>query len=316
MLLTIVPLLLAVAFLTLFERKVLAAMQLRKGPNYVGFQGLLQPIADGAKLIIKELVLPTQANKLIFLISPMLTFILSLYAWIFIPFSISNVIVDTELGVLFLLAISSLGVYSIIMAGWSSNSRYALLGALRSAAQMISYEVSIGLIIITLLLYCGTLNLVQIVECQRNVWFIIPLFPLAIIFFISILAETNRPPFDLPEAEGELVAGYNVEFSSVSFAMFFIGEYANILLMSTIFSLFFLGGWLPALKILGWLPGYFWFFSKIFVVFFSFLWVRATLPRLRYDQLMYLGWKIFLPITFIYILILSVVMFVLKSYSI
>jgi NADH-quinone oxidoreductase subunit H len=294
----VIPLLLAVAFLTLAERKVLGAMQRRKGPNVVGIFGLLQPLADGLKLLIKEIVLPSSANKVIFIVAPLTTFLLSLAGWAVIPLSESVVISDINLGVLYLFAISSLGVYGVIIAGWSSNSRYPFLGALRSAAQMVSYEVSIGLIIINVVLCVGSLNLTKIVMFQQYVWFVVPLFPLFIMFFISSLAETNRPPFDLPEAEAELVAGYNVEYSSVGFALFFIGEYANIILMSTMSVILFLGGWLPPINVVPFtlLPGIFWFCLKLIFVLFLFIWVRAAFPRYRYDQLMRLGWKVFLPL--------------------
>jgi len=293
----VLPLLIAVAFLTLAERKIIAAIQQRKGPNAVGFLGLLQPFADGLKLLLKETILPSHANTAIFLFAPILTFMLSLVAWAVIPFDEGMVIADLNIGLLYILAISSLGVYGIITSGWSSNSKYAFLGGLRSAAQMVSYEVSIGLIIITVLLCVGSLNLTQIVLAQEHVWFCVPLFPLFILFFISSLAETNRSPFDLPEAEAELVAGYNVEYSAMGFALFFLGEYANMILMSSMSTILFLGGWLSPFNIpfLISLPGSVWFAIKVMFMLFVFVWVRATLPRYRYDQLMRLGWKIFLP---------------------
>ena len=305
----LVPLLLAIAYLTLAERKVIAAMQLRKGPNVVGPFGLLQPIADGLKLLVKETVLPTRANKAVFIAAPMITFTLSLAAWAVIPFDKGMVLADINVGILYLFAISSLGVYGIIMAGWSSNSRYAFLGALRSAAQMVSYEVSIGFVIITVLLLVGSLNLSAIVEAQRSMWFFIPLFPLFVVFFISGLAETNRLPFDLPEAEAELVAGYNVEYSAMTFALFFLGEYGNMILISAMTSILFLGGWLPPLAIAPFtlVPGPVWFALKIALVLFFFLWVRATFPRYRYDQLMRLGWKVFLPISLGFVIIVAAV---------
>lgn len=296
-LLILIPLLLAIAYLTYAERKIIAAMQLRIGPNVVGWFGLLQPFADGLKLLHKETIVPTRSNPLLFLMAPLLTFGLSLSAWAVIPFGKDLVISDINVGVLYLFAISSLGVYGIIIAGWASNSRYAFLGALRSCSQMISYEVSIGLVIITVLLSAGSLNLSKIVEAQTHCWFIFPHLPMAIIFLISSLAETNRSPFDLPEAEAELVAGYNVEYSSMTFALFFLGEYANMILMSALGSLLFLGGWLPLFPIppFTWIPGIIWFSAKISFLLFIFVWVRATFPRYRYDQLMRLGWKIFLP---------------------
>jgi NADH-quinone oxidoreductase subunit H len=299
----IIPLILCVAYLTLAERKVIAAMQLRKGPNVVGPFGLLQPIADALKLLFKETVLPTRANKVVFIAAPMVTFSLSMVAWAVIPFDDGWVVSDINVGILYLFAISSLGVYGIIMAGWASNSKYAFLGALRSAAQMVSYEISIGFVIISVLLCVGSLNLSDIVRAQEKVWFALPLLPMFIIFFISALAETNRAPFDLPEAEAELVAGYNVEYSAMAFALFFLGEYANMILMSGMTSVLFLGGWLPPVDIapFTWIPGPIWFGLKIAVVLFFFIWVRATFPRYRYDQLMRLGWKVFLPISLFWV---------------
>jgi NADH-quinone oxidoreductase subunit H len=294
----IVPLLIAVAYLTLAERKVISSIQRRKGPDVVGVFGLLQPLADGLKLFIKETILPNQANLIIFICAPILLFLVSLLGWAVIPFGKGHVLVDLNVGLLYLLAISSLGVYGIITAGWASNSKYAFLGALRSAAQMVSYEVSIGLIIINVLLFTGSLNLSTIVTAQQAVWFCIPLMPLFIMFFISILAETNRLPFDLPEAEAELVAGYNVEYSAMGFALFFLGEYSNMILMSGLATILFVGGWLPPINIFlfTWLPSSFWFGLKIAFLLFIFIWVRAAFPRYRYDQLMRLGWKIFLPL--------------------
>ena len=304
-LLVIIPLLIAVAYLTLAERRVIGLMQLRRGPNVVGPFGLLQPFADALKLLSKETILPSGASKIVFVAAPMLTFILSLVAWAVIPFGEGLVIADVNIGILYLFAISSLGVYGVIMAGWSSNSKYAFLGAMRSAAQMVSYEVSLGLVIITVIMAAGSLNLSEIVEAQRGLWFFIPLFPMFIIFFISTLAETNRAPFDLPEGESELVAGYFVEYSSMSFALFFLGEYANMILMSGMTVTLFLGGWLPPFDIapLNWIPGPLWFILKVALVLFVFLWVRATTPRYRYDQLMRLGWKIFLPFTLIFVVL-------------
>lgn len=293
----VLPLLIAVAYLTYAERKVIGAMQLRKGPNVVGPFGLLQPMADGLKLFMKETVLPTGANKAVFILAPMLTFLLALVAWAVIPVAEGWVLADINVGVLYLFAISSLGVYGIIMAGWASNSRYAFLGGLRSAAQMVSYEVSIGFVMVSVLLTAGTLNLSDLVESQKTVWYVIPHLPMFVIFVISALAETNRAPFDLPEAEAELVSGYNVEYSAMTFALFFLGEYANMILMSGMTVILFLGGWLPPLDIapLNMVPGIIWFALKIAFVLFIFLWVRATFPRYRYDQLMRLGWKVFLP---------------------
>jgi NADH-quinone oxidoreductase subunit H len=301
----VVPLLVAVAYLTYFERKVIGAMQMRKGPNVVGPFGLLQPLADGVKLIAKETILPAGANKLMFAMAPMLTFILAMIAWAVIPFDEGMVLADINVGVLYLFAISSLGVYGVIMAGWASNSKYAFLGALRSAAQMVSYEVSIGFVMITVLLCVGSLNLSAIVEAQKTVWFAIPLLPMFVIFFVSALAETNRAPFDLPEGESELVAGYFVEYSSMTFALFFLGEYANMILMSGITAILFLGGWLPIFDIapFNWIPGPIWLALKICFVLFFFLWVRATFPRYRYDQLMRLGWKVFLPFSLLWVVI-------------
>ena len=303
----IVPVMLSVAYLTLFERKVIGAMQLRKGPNVVGPFGLLQPIADGLKLFMKETIIPTGANRGVFIAAPMITFTLALVAWSVIPFDAGMVLADINVGILFLFAISSLGVYGILMAGWASNSKYAFLGAMRSAAQMVSYEVSMGLIIITVLLCAGSLNLSVIVETQRTVWYIIPLFPMFVIFFISTLAETNRHPFDLPEAEAELVAGYNVEYSAMTFALFFLGEYANMILMSAMTSVLFLGGWLPPMDIalFNWIPGPIWLALKITFCLFIFVWVRATFPRYRYDQLMRLGWKVFLPLSLLAVVAVS-----------
>jgi NADH-quinone oxidoreductase subunit H len=303
----VAPLLLAVAYLTYAERKVIAAMQLRQGPMVVGPLGLLQPIADGIKLLVKETVIPTGANKVVFIAAPMITFVLALIGWAVIPFGAGLVIADINVGVLYLFAISSLGVYGIIMAGWASNSRYAFLGALRSAAQMVSYEISIGLIIINVLITVGSLNLSDIVLAQRSLWFFIPHFPMFAIFIASILAETNRHPFDLPEAEAELVSGYNVEYSAMTFALFFLGEYANMILMSAICSILFLGGWLPPFDIapFTWIPGPLWLIAKICLVLFIFIWARATLPRYRYDQLMRLGWKVFLPASLLWVVLTS-----------
>lgn len=299
-----IPVLLSVAYLTYMERKVIGAMHLRKGPNVVGPFGLLQPIADGVKLFLKETIIPSGANRVVFVIAPMLTFFLALVAWAVIPFDEGMVLADINVGILYLFAISSLGVYGILMAGWASNSRYAFLGALRSAAQMVSYEVSMGFVIITVLMCVGSLNLSDIVMAQKGDygllnWFVVPLFPMAIVFFISTVAETNRHPFDLPEAEAELVAGYNVEYSAMTFALFFLGEYANMILMSAMTAILFLGGWLPPVDMapFTWIPGPLWLAIKIVMILFVFIWLRATFPRYRYDQLMRLGWKVFLPIS-------------------
>lgn len=301
----VVPLLIAVAYLTLAERRVIGFMQLRKGPNVVGPFGMFQPFADALKLMAKETILPAGADKVVFIIAPMLTFILALVAWAVIPFDAGLVLADINVGILYLFAISSLGVYGVIMAGWASNSKYAFLGALRSAAQMVSYEVSMGLVIINVLICVGSLNLTDIIEAQRDMWFALPLLPMFIVFFISTLAETNRAPFDLPEGESELVAGYFVEYSSMSFALFFLGEYANMILMSAMTTVLFLGGWLPPFDFapFTWIPGPIWFVLKIMLCLFVFLWVRATTPRYRYDQLMRLGWKIFLPFSLIYVVL-------------
>ena len=297
----VVPLLIAVAYLTYFERKVLAFSQLRKGPNVVGPFGLLQPFADGLKLLIKETIIPSGANRLVFIAAPLVTFTLSLVAWAVIPFDVHAVVANINVGILYLFAISSLGVYGVILAGWASNSRYAFLGALRSAAQMVSYEVAIGFVMVTVLLCAGSLNLNDVVMAQAHVpvWhaYFWPLLPMAVIFFISGLAETNRAPFDIVEGETEIVAGYFVEYSSMSFALFYLGEYANMILVSAMTSVLFLGGWLPPFSVppFTWIPGWIWFFLKIAFCLFMFLWVRATFPRFRYDQLMRLGWKVFLP---------------------
>jgi len=307
----VIPLLISVAYFTLAERKIMGSIHRRRGPNVIGFLGLLQPLADGLKLFAKETILPSNANLIVFLIAPMLTFILSLIGWSVIPFAEGVVIADINVGILYLFAISSLSVYGIITSGWSSNSKYPFLGALRSAAQMVSYEVSIGFIIITVITCVGSFNLSEIVLAQKGVWFLIPLFPMFIMFAISALAETNRHPFDLPEAEAELVSGYNVEYSAMGFALFFLGEYANMLLMSSLTSLLFLVGWLSPLDIfpLNILPGYFWFSIKICLGVVFFIWMRAALPRYRYDQLMALGWKVFLPFSLGWLLITVSILF-------
>jgi NADH-quinone oxidoreductase subunit H len=301
----VVPLLLAVAYLTYAERKVLAFSQMRKGPNVVGPFGLWQPFADGLKLLLKETVVPSGANRAVFIVAPIVSFTLSLAAWAVIPFGRGVVVSNINVGILYIFAISSLGVYGIILAGWASNSRYAFLGALRSAAQMVSYEVAIGFVLVTVLLCVGSLNLSKVVEAQRHVWFAVPLLPMFVIFFISGLAETNRAPFDLVEGESEIVAGYFVEYSSMSFALFYLGEYANMILISAMTSVLFLGGWLAPIGIppFTWVPGPIWFALKIAFVLFCFLWVRATFPRFRYDQLMRLGWKVFLPFSLVWLVL-------------
>jgi len=295
----LVPVLIAVAYLTLAERKVLAAMQIRKGPNVVGPFGLMQPFADALKMLTKETIIPTGANRILFLFAPLLTMTLAMIAWAVIPVNDGWAVADINVGVLYLFAISSLGVYGIVIAGWASNSKYAFLGALRSAAQMVSYEVSMGFVMVTVLLCAGSLNLSDIVAAQQRVWFFIPLFPMFIVFFISILAETNRAPFDLPEGESEIVGGFHVEYGAMTFGLFFLGEYANMILMSGMTAILFLGGWLSPIPFapFTWLPGPIWFILKICLVLFMFIWVRATFPRFRYDQLMRLGWKVFLPLS-------------------
>jgi NADH-quinone oxidoreductase subunit H len=302
-LIIVVPLLISVAYFTLAERKILGAIQRRRGPNVVGVYGLLQPLSDGFKLLVKETVIPSTANKFIFIISPIITFVISLMGWAIIPYDKYSLLSELNVGVLYLFAVSSLGVYGIIMSGWSSNSKYAFLGALRSAAQMVSYEVSIGFIIVTVVVCCGSFNLQVIIESQKNVWFLIPFFPLFLMFFVSALAETNRHPFDLPEAEAELVSGYNVEYSAMGFALFSLGEYANMLLMSSLNVILFFGGWLPPFSFLSFIPGALWFGIKVCFFVILFIWMRAALPRYRYDQLMGLGWKVFLPISLGYLLL-------------
>ena len=299
-----IPLLISVAFFTVAERKIMGAIQRRRGPNVIGFIGLLQALADGLKLFVKETTLPSSSNIIIFLLAPILSFLLSVIGWAVIPFSHKVVLADINLGILYLFAVSSFNVYGIVLAGWSSNSKYAYLGGLRSAAQMISYEISIGFIILSVCLCSGSLNLSKIVLAQQEIWFIIPLFPIFVIFYISMLAETNRHPFDLPEAEAELVSGYNVEYSAMTFALFFLGEYANMLLMSSLAAIFFLGGWLPPFDIfpLSIVPGSVWFSIKVVIGVLFFIITRATLPRYRYDQLMHLGWKCFLPLTIGYLM--------------
>lgn len=300
----VVPLLIAVAYFTIAERKIMGAIQRRRGPNVIGFIGLLQPLADGLKLFAKETTLPTSTNTSIFLIAPGLTFVLSLVGWSVIPLAEGIVICDINLGVLYLFAVSALNIYGILFAGWSSNSKYAFLGAIRSAAQMISYEISIGFTVLSVVICAGSFNLSNIVLAQQKIWYLFPLLPTFIIFYISMLAETNRHPFDLPEAEAELVSGYNVEYSAMTFALFFLGEYANMLLMSTFSAILFLGGWLPPFNIFvfNFIPGTIWLCIKILLGVTFFIVTRATLPRYRYDQLMYLGWKCFLPLTIGYLI--------------
>lgn len=301
----VVGLLLSVAYMTYAERKVMGAMQRRQGPMTVGPFGLLQPIADGIKLFSKETIIPSQAHRVVFLLAPMMLFALSLIAWVVIPFDKGWVLANLNVGILYLFAISSMGVYGVIMAGWASNSRYAFLGGLRSASQMVSYEVSMGLIIVCILLVAGSLNLQEIVLAERPLWVQIWLFPMFIVFLISILAETNRAPFDLPEGESEITGGFMVEYSAMTYALFFLGEYANMILMSAMAVILFLGGWLPpfGIEALEFVPGIIWFALKVCLILFFFIWARATLPRFRYDQLMRLGWKVFLPLTLIWVVL-------------
>lgn len=302
-LIMIIFLLLSVAFLTLLERKILAVIQRRQGPNVTGVFGLLQPIADGFKLLMKETILPSNANKFLFILAPILSFLISLLGWGVIPYTKKGIFSDIDLGLLYILSVSSLGVYGIIISGWSSNSKYSFLGALRSSAQMVSYELPLGFSIICVAICCGSYNLNEIVFAQRYVWYFIPLIVPAFVFFISGLAETNRHPFDLPEAESELVSGYNVEYSAMSFALFSLAEYSNILMMCTLNSILFFGGWYAPLSILNFVPGSFWLGLKIATFAVIFVYARAILPRYRYDQLMRLGWKVLLPITFGYLLL-------------
>ena len=301
----LIPILVSVALIVWFDRRVWAFVQKRRGPNVVGPFGLLQTFADALKYIFKEIIIPASANKVIFILAPIVTMTLALIAWAVIPFSEELVLSNINVGILYLFAISSLGVYGIIMGGWASNSKYPFLGSIRSAAQMISYEVSIGIIIVNVLLCVGSLNLKDIVLAQKNIWFIIPLFPMFVIFFISALAETNRPPFDLPEAESELVAGYQTEYSGMMFAMFWLGEYANILLMCAMGSILFLGGWLSPINLYPFnlLPSPFWMILKILLLFFLFALIKAIVPRYRFDQLMRLGWKVFLPFSLIWVIL-------------
>ena len=307
----LVPVLVSVAMIVWLDRRVWAFVQKRQGPNVVGPFGLLQSLADALKYIFKEIIIPASSNKIIFILAPIITMTLALIAWAVIPFGEDQVLANINVGILYIFAVSSLGVYGIIMGGWASNSKYPFLGAIRSAAQMVSYEVSIGIIIINVLLCVGSLNLSDIVLAQQNTWFIIPLFPMFVIFFISALAETNRPPFDLPEAEAELVAGYQTEYSGMMYAMFWLGEYANILLMCALGSILFLGGWLSPIDLYPFnlIPGVFWLIFKILLLFILFALVKAVVPRYRYDQLMRLGWKIFLPLSLTYVILTASYLF-------
>jgi len=307
----LVPVLVSVAMIVWLDRRVWAFVQKRQGPNVVGPFGLLQSLADALKYIFKEIIIPASSNKVIFILAPIITMTLALIAWAVIPFGVEQVLADINVGILYLFAVSSLGVYGIIMGGWASNSKYPFLGAIRSAAQMVSYEVSIGVIIINVLLCVGSLNLNDIVIAQQNLWFVIPLFPMFVIFFISALAETNRPPFDLPEAEAELVAGYQTEYSGMMYAMFWLGEYANILLMCAMGAILFLGGWLSPIEIYPFtlIPGAIWLILKILLLFFLFALVKAIVPRYRYDQLMRLGWKVFLPFSLVWVVLTASYLF-------
>ena len=307
----LVPVLVSVAMIVWLDRRVWAFVQKRQGPNVVGPFGLLQSLADALKYIFKEIIIPASSNKVIFILAPIVTMTLALIAWAVIPFSATQVLADINVGILYLFAVSSLGVYGIIMGGWASNSKYPFLGAIRSAAQMVSYEVSIGVIIINVLLCVGSLNLNDIVFAQQNMWFVIPLFPMFVIFFISALAETNRPPFDLPEAEAELVAGYQTEYSGMMYAMFWLGEYANILLMCAMGAILFLGGWLSPIDVYPFtlVPGAIWLILKMLLLFILFALVKAIVPRYRYDQLMRLGWKVFLPLSLIWVVLTASYLF-------
>jgi len=313
--LIIVPLLLSVAYLTLAERKVIGYMQVRMGPNRVGFRGLLQPIADVVKLFMKEIIVPTGANKIVFILAPIITLAPAFIAWSVIPFSPEVVLANVDAGLLFIMAIASMGVYGVVMAGWASNSKYAFLGSLRCAAQIVSYEIAMGFALVGVLMLSGSLNLVTIVQTQQGPggflqWNWLPLLPLFVIYFISGVAETNRAPFDVAEGESEIVAGFHVEYSGVTFAMFFLAEYANMILIATLAAIMFLGGWLPPLPFapFTWVPGFFWLAAKVAFVLLLFLWLRATFPRYRYDQIMRLGWKVFIPITIVWLFVVGVLM--------
>ena len=310
----IIFILIAVAYLTLLERKILAIIQRRRGPNVIGIFGLLQPLSDGFKLMMKETILPSTSNKLIFLITPIISFLISLMGWSVIPFDKHAIFADVDAGILYILSVSSLGVYGIILAGWSSNSKYAFLGALRSSAQMISYELSIGFTILCIVICCGSLNISKIIFAQRYAWYVMPLLIPFFIFFISGLAETNRHPFDLPEAEAELVSGYNVEYSAMGFALFSLAEYSNILLMCSLNSILFFGGWHPILNLLNFIPGSFWFGFKITMFAVAFIYMRAILPRYRYDQLMHLGWKILFPVILGYLLFIISFLYIFNAF--
>lgn len=314
-LILVVLLLISVAYFTLAERKLLAVIQRRRGPNVIGVYGLLQPLSDGLKLLVKEIILPSNSNQTLFIIAPMLTFIVSLLGWAVIPFDKYATLAELNLGILYLLGVSSIGVYGIIISGWASNSKYAFLGALRSTAQMISYEVSLGFIIIVVAICCESFNINQIIYFQKEIWFVVAFFPLFLMFFISGLAETNRHPFDLPEAEAELVSGYNVEYSAMSFALFSLGEYSNMLLMSSLNVILFFGGWLPPLEVLSFIPGSFWFGMKIILFVILYVLMRAILPRYRYDQLMYLGWKVFLPVSLGYLMLTFSLIYSFDAYN-
>lgn len=304
----LLPVLTAVSYLTWAERKIIGWMQIRMGPNRVGPFGLLQPLADAVKLFMKETIFPSGANKVVFVLAPAITLVTALVAWATVPFTDYLVITNLNIGVLFILAMSSIGVYGVIMAGWASNSRWAFLGGMRSAAQMVSYEIAMGFCVIPVVMLAGSLNLIEIVEAQRNVWFFVPLFPIFVIFFLAIVAETNRAPFDLPEAEAELVAGYNTDYAAMTFALFFLGEYSSMILLSVLASILFLGGWLPPVGVLDFIPGIVWLILKTGFILFLFLWIRATFPRYRYDQLMRLGWKVFLPMTLLWVFLTGTAM--------